>query len=222
VKITAELHQALDNSKRRSVSAQTILIDEATTTRCVGSTNSVFRISTGCIGLLNRLSHAKAIDETRPGYFKQYSTSLANTLLGKQPSTSQSVADAELWNFDTMNHQVSNFNQMANTLIAIEFAHHYLGHYKKHGPKLTDAAGTPVPINACLTEKEWHEAVVKGARNALDCGLGVDGLRNLFAAFDQMPTRPEWAAWFIHPKARVSKLDGELAALERDFFLVEK
>lgn len=230
VKIAAELHQALDKSKGQHISARTILLDEATLRFCIGparggtrgAASPVVEVSAGCIELLNNLAHAKAIDEAQPGHFKRYAVALsANTIAPLIPAT-HNVSEAQVFDFDTMNHQASTFNQMAGALIAIDFAHHYLGHYKKHGAKLIDATGKPVPINTCLSEKEWHEAVVKGAHNALDCGLGVDGLRSLLAAFDQMPARPEWAGWFIHPKANVSKLDRELAALERDFFLAEK
>ena len=35
------------------------------------------------------------------------------------------------WAFNTMNWQMSHFNQMAAGLTAVQMAHHYLGHYKK-------------------------------------------------------------------------------------------
>jgi hypothetical protein len=230
VKIAAELHQALDKSKSRHVGAQTLLLDEESLEFCVGPARGgtpgvpdpVVQISAGCVALLNGISHAKAIDEAQPGHFKHYAAALARSTTGVPAPAAQNVSEAQASDFDTMNHQASTFNQMAGALIAIDFAHHYLGHYRKHGAKLADATGKPVPINSCLTEREWRAAVVTGARNALDCGLGVDGLRSLLAVFDQMPARPDWAGWFIHPKANVSKLDRELEALERDFFLVEK
>ena len=40
-----------------------------------------------------------------------------------------------------MNHQASQFNQMAGALIAIEMAHHYLGHYKKYEASLKGCPG---------------------------------------------------------------------------------
>jgi hypothetical protein len=229
VKLTSELHQALDKTKRRQISAQPVLLEEANLfsvgqARPEGNApaSPAVQISSGCVELLNALAHARAIDEVQHGHFEQYVAALARSADGVPTPAAKNVSDAQAWDFDTMNHQASTFNQMAGALIAIDFAHHYLGHYRKHGAQLNDASGQRTPINSRLTEKEWHAAVIKGARNALDCGLGVDGLRSLLAAFDPINARPNWAGWFIHPKANVSKLDEELAALERDFFLAEK
>jgi hypothetical protein len=47
-------------------------------------------------------------------------------------------------------------------------------------------------------------------------------LRCVFECLSQSPQRPPWAAYFIHAKADVSKINRELMRLEKDFFLVGK
>ena len=126
--------------------------------------------------------------------------------------------------FASLTGKEAVFGQNAHkgTLLAIEMAHHYLGHHKKYGPPASAAGNAPEPFTEKLTEKEWREAVFKGARNALDCGLGVDGFRAILAAVEKLPTRPKWSAYLVHPKADISKLSRELEKLEKDFFLVDK
>jgi hypothetical protein len=36
-----------------------------------------------------------------------------------------------------------------------------------------------------------------------------------------MPTRPAWAAYFIHPQADVRRITTELVQAERDFFAMD-
>lgn len=227
VKISGELCHALDKSKREQLSPQPAFLAEIKAPSLGGASGSagqrIVSISAGCVELLNQLAHAKALDEIKPGHFKSYSAALAQCRSAdSRPTVTQSLAESQAWEAEVLNHQAGTFNQMAGALIAIDFAHHYLGHYKKYSAQLSDASGQPVPICARLTEKEWREAVMKGARNALDCGLGVEGMRCLLSAFDQMQPRPEWSVWFVHPKANIRKLDRDLDTLERDFFLVEK
>src|SRR2546425_848506 len=114
-----------------------------------------------------------------------------------------------------MNHQVSHFNQIAGALIAINMAHHYLGHYQKYASQLVDAQNHSVPINSVLTLEEWREAVLKGARNALDCGLAVDGLKMFYDGLDKMPNRPAWSFYFLPKDADVAKIKKDLDQLER-------
>jgi hypothetical protein len=121
-----------------------------------------------------------------------------------------------------MNRQASHFNQMAGALVAIDLAHQYLGHYSQHAQEFAPDSTAPTPVNMLITEQEWREAVMRGANNALACGLGVEGLRALFDGFDRMQSRPAWAAYFIHPKANVNKISSELRKLERDFFVVDR
>jgi hypothetical protein len=228
-KLTGELCQALDKTKRQHFSTTPILLDQVNAPSLGTAESSkgangphALTISAGCVELLNSLAHAKALDEIKQGHFKSYAAVLARNSANARSLAVQGIPETQAWDADVMNHQAGTFNQMVGALIAIDFAHHYLGHYRKYFAQRTNASGQPVPINARVTEKEWREAVLKGARNALDCGLGVDGMRSLLAAINEMPTRPEWGAWFTHAKANVSKLDRDLDVLERDFFLVEK
>jgi hypothetical protein len=187
-----------------------------------GADSQTVQISPGFVEFINQLSHAKAMEESEKGFLKKYAAAVAQesgaTPLGPLPST----AGHNPWDADTLNYQAGNFNQMAGSLIAVQLAHHYLGHCKKYSAQLAALPGQPAPINAVITEKEWREAVLKGAKNALDCGYGVEGLKCAFECFGAMPIRPPWAAYFIHPKADVSKINRDLTRLEKDFFLVGK
>ena len=121
-----------------------------------------------------------------------------------------------------MNRQASRFNQMAGGLVAIDLAHQYLGHYNRHSLELPSQGTLPMPVNTLITEQEWRTAVLRGAHNALACGLGVEGLKAVFECFNQMPCRPAWAAYFIHSKANVAQINAELERLERDFFAMNQ
>ena len=227
LKISGELYQALDASKRRELRAEPLILS-GLNFPCIapvtdGETHAkVVAVSSGFIEWINHLAHAKALDEAANGYFEQYVRSLPQDGTTAPEPVGKSLPSDQVWNFDTMNHQVSLFNQMTGALLAIDMAHHYLGHHKKHGPTTSNASVTPQPIAEKLAEKEWHDAVIKGAKNALDCGLGVDGFRAILMAIERMPTRPKWCAYFVHPKTDTSKLSRELEKLEKDFFLVEK
>jgi len=226
-RISGELHVALDAGKRRQFRAEPKFLT-GLSTPCLapiidGETpaNAV-AISSGFVDLLNHLAHAKALDESVSGYFEQYVRALPQDGSAPLEPVGKTLANEQVWSFDTMNHQASLFNQMTGTLLAIEMAHHYLGHSKKHGANASADGNAPDPFTEKASEKEWREAVLKGARNALDCGLGVDGFRAILTAVEKMPTRPKWSAFLVHPKADTSKLNRELEKLEKDYFLVEK
>lgn len=225
-KISAELHQALDVGKQKQLRAAPKFLT-AISTPCIAPITdaetpaNTIVLTSGFVDLLNHLAHAKALDESAGGYFEQYVRALPQDGSAPLEPVGKSLPNEQVWNFDTMNHQVSLFNQMTGTLLAIEMAHHYLGHFKKHGIS-TSTAETPEPFTEKITAKEWREAVLKGSRNALDCGLGVDGFRAILSAVEKLPTRPKWSACLVHPKADISKLSRELEILEKDFFLVEK
>ena len=225
-KINNELYTALDPKKRGQIQAEPIVLEQvaapllAPALTSDGSGQTV-ELSAGFIALINQFSHAKAIEEADKGFLKKFAATLSGQT-GAQALTPLAVEGTNVWDADTMNSQAGNFNQMAGTLIAIDLAHHYLGHYKKYAGQLTGGTGQPVPINSLLTEKEWREAVLKGARNALDCGYGVDGIRCVYDTLGSMSERPAWIAYFIHPKANVTKVNSDLKRLENDFFLVGK
>lgn len=223
-KISIELHQALDAKKRQQLRAEPRLLTEVTAPCIAPYLNpdklGEVTLSATWVDLINRLAHARALEESASGYFDRYVQSLAPDGSSKEPM-GKSLPAEQVWNFDTMNHQVSLFNQMVGAMVAIEMAHHYLGHFKKHPANATDAT-TPPSFTERVSEKEWREAVLKGARNALDCGLGVDGFRALLTAVEKAANRSAWTAYLVHPKAETSKLSRDLEKLEKDFFLVEK
>jgi len=228
--LQADLFQALDRKQRALVGPAAVLISEMRVP-CIASAQGggtekngppgPVQLSAGFVEFINHVAHAKAIDESDSGFFARYTTQLGAQ--SRNNATPEFVAfpSANARTFQIMNRQASHFNQMAGALVAIDLAHQYLGHYSRHAREFSTNATAPTPVNTLITEQEWREAVMRGANNALACGLGVEGLRALFDGFDRMQTRPAWAAYFIHPKANVSKISSELGKLERDFFVVD-
>lgn len=225
--INADLVLALEPSKRRQVSSNTLLLGTVRLP-CVASwpganpdaPGQPVRISASFIDFINRVAHAKAVDEADRGFFLRYTSRLADdprTMLAPDFA----VLPQRAWSFNTMNRQASHFNQMVGGLLGIDHAHHYLGHYRKNAKYFDPQTALPQPINAMITEAEWRQAVLEGARNALACGLGVDGMKAIFECFGQMPTRPAWAAYFIHPDADVRRINAELVHAEREFFAMD-
>ena len=226
--INADLVLALEPSKRRQVSSSTLLLGTVRLP-CVASSPGAnpdapgqsVRVSRSFIDFINRVAHAKAVDEAERGFFLRYTTRLAEdprTMLAPDFDT---LLPQRAWSFNTMNRQASHFNQMVGGLLGIDHAHHYLGHYRRHAKYFDQQTALPQPINALITEEEWRQAVLEGARNALACGLGVDGMKAIFECFGQMPTRPAWAAYFIHPQADVRRINAELVHTEREFFAMD-
>lgn len=223
-KIARELHQALDDKRRRMVSAEPQVLSAAKGFYLApinggAGAPSTVAVSPSFVACLNQLAHARALEPAASGCFAQYVLALPHDPTQPWEQVGKALPVDQAWSFDVMNHQVSLFNQMAGTLIAMQMAHHYLGHTKKSPATAADSAA-PAPITERLTEKEWRDAVLKGAKNALNCGLGVEGFRALLGAAGAPSARLSWTACFVHPKADVSKLSRELEKLEKDFFLV--
>jgi len=226
VRIAADLHQALPPEQRPRFQPVPVLRDGVAEPwirpglRTDGPNPlCAVEVSAGFVALLNYLSHAKAIDGVDRGFYKKSITSLA-VRPGETGFPPLDLSHPKAWAFDTLNHQVSHFNQMAGALLAIQMAHHYLGHYQKYAGRLTDGQDRPVPFASLLTADEWQEAVLKGANHALKCALGVDGLKHLFEGLQKMPTRPDWAAHLLPPTANLARINRALGRTEHDFFLV--
>jgi hypothetical protein len=176
-------------------------------------------ISVGFVDLMNNVAHAKAIDKITPGYFENYIMKLSAESGEKALTDLAGISEERFWSDDMLNEQQSNFNQMAGMVLAIDMSHHYLGHYQQYQNLLVDGKGHFVPINNLLTESEWRQSVREGVRNALDCGLGVDGLKALYECIGKMPLpRPPWTAYFLPSKAKVPTLLRELETLEAKYF----
>lgn len=226
--INVDLVLALDPSKRRQVSSNTLLLG-AVRLPCVASLPGAnpdgpgkpVLVSASFVDFINRVAHAKAVDEAERGFFLRYTTKLAEDPRTTLAPDFDTQLPQRAWSFNTMNRQASHFNQMVGGLLGIDHAHHYLGHYRKNARFFDQQTALPVPINAVITVEEWRQAVLEGARNALACGLGVDGMKAIFECFGQMSTRPPWAAYFIHPQADVRRINAELVNAERDFFAMD-
>lgn len=175
-------------------------------------------ISAGFIDLVNRVAHAKAIDQIEKGYFAAYIQSLATESGEKELKPLPKDTNPKYWSDDMLNEQLSNFNSIVGVAVGIKMAHLYLGHYTKYAPKLTDEKGKSVPINNFLTEKEWGDAFRLGVRNALDAGCTIEGVIPFFEAFDKMKTRPAWTAHFVPDKAEFAKLKKEMKDIQARFF----
>jgi hypothetical protein len=231
VRLTGDLHRALKPQYRQRLLSLPVLLERVDVPFVQpsefsdGSNNwRVIFISAGFVDLVKYLSHAKAIDTTQRGFLDQYVSGLAGET-GARPLTAVSLqSDPRHWTFDTMNYQAGTFNQMVGGLIAIDMAHHYLGHYDKYARRLHDSENHAVAITTVITPTEWHEALMKGARNALDCGLSIEGLIVLYESIEKMPARPPWTAFFLpnDPAIQVTQIKKDLRRMEKAFFAGSK
>jgi hypothetical protein len=175
-------------------------------------------ISVGFVELVNYVAHAKAIDKIEKGFFLRYVLSLAAEAGDRDLKELPKITNPAYWTEGMMNEQESNFNQMVGILLAIELSHHYLGHFQKYAAQLKGPDDTFVPINGLLTPAEWENSVKAGARNALQCGYGVDGVIALYEAIEKMPQRPPWTTYFLPPGVKVARLKRDLKRIEDNFF----
>ena len=175
-------------------------------------------ISLGFVDLMNNVAHAKAINKIDRSYFERYLQALARETGEMSLRDLPRISEKKYWSVNMINEQASNFNQMVGMVLAIELSHHYLGHYKKYADKLSDEKGKPVPINTLLTPDEWEASLKAGSRNALECGLGVDGLKALYEAMDKMPRRPFWTIYFLPDSVQVERVSKTLEKYEKDYF----
>jgi hypothetical protein len=179
---------------------------------------SAVSVSTGFIELANRLAHAKAIDRYERGYFKKYvqSFGLDESVepVPPLPPTKSRMA----WSFDAINAQISQFSQLSSMSISITFAHQYLGHFDLAAKSQENSSGQVIPVNSVLSEVAWEKAVLIGAQRSLECGYAIGGLKALYEAIGEMPKRPAWAIYFVHPNIKTGKVISDLGKVERRFF----
>jgi hypothetical protein len=221
-RLSKDLYNSLEKQKRGRLLSTPLMQEGAAPSLQPGSyadgTNSweAVYFSKGLVDFLNNLAYAKGVEREDRTAFVRFMAQLSNG--------SNAVPEvrplSRMVSFDTLNHQISRFNQMAGGLIAVEMAHHYLGHYKKYG-SLLRAGQPPAPINSLLTPEEWEQAMLKGARNALDCGLSVEGLKAVLEIFDNQEPQPTWAIQFLPPGANIAKVRKALTQMERDFFVMD-
>jgi hypothetical protein len=238
-KLSHDVCSMMDPKVRRTINPQPILLDKMAQpyfqpVEYFDGTN-LFRMvvmSDGAVQLLNGFAHARALNNVAPGFLAQYLTVISGQeeitpLLCAQANDPRQLAplggtNEKLWNFDTMNCQITQFNQIAGALVAINLAHHYLGHYKKYSSQLIDAQNHIVPISTLVSAGEWRDALRKGAYNAMQCGLALDGLKAFMDGLGQMPTRPAWTLNFLPKDANISRIRKDLDNIQGAFFLSEK
>jgi hypothetical protein len=225
MKLGGELHDALPQKFFDQLDAQSIALQPQDfpliSPVATGGEHRVQRqveLSAGFIDLVNHLCHAKAIDKIQPGYFDQYVGILARACAADPAAPLPAIVEARFWKEDIVNDQLSYFNQMMGTMMAISMSHHYLGHYTKYAAKLAGSGDKIGPINNYLTPAEWDVSVKAGALDALNCALSTEGLRVIFEALDKMPVRPAWAIYIAPQNIDLKKLNKDLARYEEDFF----
>jgi hypothetical protein len=207
--IGANLSGALEVKRRQQIQRQPVRLGQGTAP-CIASNpgnRKRRRLPNGAdLAGLRRIhqpaSHAKAMEESEKGFLKKYAAAVAQESGAKPLAPLPSTAGHNPW--DSRHAQLSGRQLQPDGRVTHRGA---TGAplprplQKILGP-IGRPAGPAAPINAVITEKEWREAVMKGAKNALDCGYGVEGLKCVFECFGAMPIRPPWAAYFIHPEGR--------------------
>jgi hypothetical protein len=225
IRLGRELSDALPADLREQLDPQVVTLQmqdsPLVAPLTVTEDNHVLRqvsLSAGFIDLINHIAHAKAIDRVHPGYFLQYIRIFAHLSLTDAAAPPPNIVEPRYWSEDIMNDQIGYFNQMISLVMAIHLSHHYLGHCVKYSAQLSLASDKPAPINALLTPDEWAVSVKAGTINALNCALSTEGIRTLFDAIDEMPRRPEWAAYIIPQDTDIKSLNTQLQKYEEDFF----
>jgi hypothetical protein len=223
-RIAQDLYRALPAENRRRIVAAPVLLQNVQTPYLEpgessrnGTNFCAVYVSVGLFEMLNYVAHAKAVDQVDHGFFLKAVNSLACENGDKGLPDLYPPTHPKAWAFNTMNWQLSNFNQMAAGLAAIEMAHHYLGHYQKYASRLGDPK-KPAPLYSVLSQAEWRQAVLAGSRNALDCGLAPEGLIVLYDAISRMKQRPSWTVHVMPSTAEVAILRLELKRVEANFF----
>ena len=181
-----------------------------------GRTGSEVIVSTGCIDLINRVAHAKAIDDVRPGYFDRYVATLGDN--AGDVKELPDIADDKCWTEDVLNEQVSYFNQMVGILVALNLSHQYLGHCAKYSAQLSTASTDTAFINDFVTSSEWDKSMKAATTDSMGCALGTQGYSLLLDAFGKMNRRPVWADHFVPKKEDLAKVKKRFAGYEKDFF----
>lgn len=227
MRLGADLHRGLDKKYRAQINSQPLSLEtDMTPTLRPGEEKyegeaqpmRAVWISAGFVDLVNRVAHAKAIDQIEKGYFAAYIQSLAMESGEKELKPLPNDTNPKYWTEDMLNEQLSNFNSIVGVAVGIKMAHLYLGHHTKYADKLVDEKGKPLPINNFLTDKEWGDAFRLGVKTALDAGCTIEGVIPFFECFDKMKTRPAWAAYFVPARADFSKMKKEMKDIQSRFF----
>jgi hypothetical protein len=225
LKLAAELYEALPPNYSGQLDSQSValqpqqlpVVGPVATTEDTRALRQVC-LSAGFIDMVNHVCHAKAIDRIEPGYFDTYVKNMAQLCANDPSAQAPNIVNSRYWNDDVMNDQLSYFNQVIGFVTALNFSHHYLGHYAKYASNLTGPGQMATPINKFLTTNEWDVSVKAGALDALNCALATDGPRALFDAIDRMPLRPTWAAYIVPQDVDIKSLNKDLIAYETAFF----
>lgn len=177
-------------------------------------------MSTGFIDLMNRVAHAKAIDRVEKGYFDRYLHSWPASATDNTLPALPNIGSENYWTEEVMDQQTTYFTQMVGTALGIKYANYYLRQYDKYAAKLNTPGKEPTPLNSLLSASEWEEAVVAGAKNALNCAYGMDGIIALLDCMDNMPKRPEWTLFFVPDASmlKLGKVKRDLVKIEKSFF----
>lgn len=215
--LSADLYQVLEAKDRERMNPKPVLLDQENTP-CLLSRETVegnakrpaVQVSNGMVDLLNYVSFVKAIQKLNKGYYNSAIQTLAKASPNQALPALTPVTCPAKNQLDVSNEQMGYFNQLAGTLLSIELAHHTLGYYAKYQDKLTGTMG----LNHLLTPKEWHKSMVLGANKAIECGLGVDGLRALLEMIDSMPARPDWTEYILPKDVKAGKIIKLLKAIE--------
>jgi hypothetical protein len=214
--LSADLFQVLEAKDRERVSSKPVLLEKEAVpcvlSREVASDEKrpTVHFSAGMVDLMNYVSFLKAIQKVNKSYYSSSLDALAKVGPGQPvPLLSPVICPAKS-QLDVSNEQMGYFNQIAGGLLSLEWAHHALGYYAKYHDKLNGN----VAISSLLPAKEYQKALVMGANKALECGLGVDGLRAVMEMINNMQARPEWTVSILPREAKPSKIMRLLKAVE--------
>lgn len=225
--IGADLRRALSLAQRKAIAVAPVKFSEETLPAVwlieagvddTGSKVGGVVVTAGFIDLCRNVSHARAIDAVRGGYFERYICILSEESGDSGLKPLPDIGDPAFWSPAVMNEQQTYLRQMVGLVVGTKLAHHYLGHYKKYSARIMDAQGRRTPINQLISAAEFEEALLAGTRLALDTGLGLEGCKALYDAIATMNKRPAWTTSFLPETAKVKPLKKRMEKVERKFF----
>jgi hypothetical protein len=209
--LAADLRRALPATQREIVADPAVVLvdDPKPLVRAIEYREGAQRlgvvvVSAGFIDLANHIARACAVDRVQRGYLKHYIQSLSHETGQTRVQPPAATRHPKAQSSDMQNEQSSHFNQIVGAIVAIQMARLQPG---QSGP----AGGMTAPA-------EFQRAVTAGIRIALDCGVGVDGVKAFWACLDALPEKPAWAGEFLPANIKLGQLKRELDRMEKKFF----
>jgi hypothetical protein len=171
-------------------------------------------VSSGLVEWINRVAHAKAIDDVQPGYFAKYFASLTEAGRAMALKELPDGARPEYWSEKTLGQQRSLSQSLVGYVLATHLAYYLLDYYPGLAWKLRGYPGPPVWPHGQLAPEQWTNVFQTGAKLNLEAGLGLEGIGMIVTGLEPLAERPDWAACFFPSATELRRLKRDIKRLE--------